>query len=55
MAPFIANQIIRERKISLEKGQAKYYAYFVNTHLYLAYKADVDAILEVEGMADAIV
>lgn len=55
MVTFIANQIIRERKVSLEKGQAKYRAYFVNTHIYLTYKADVETILKTDGYADAIV
>ncbi len=46
MATFMAQQIIRQANISLAAGQQKYRVYFINTHLYQAYKADVDNILE---------
>ena len=55
MAPFIAMMIMKARKSSLEEGQARYRAYFVNTALYLAYKADTDTILQAEGKEDCIV
>lgn len=55
MSTFIANQIIRESKVSLEKGQAKYRAYFVNTKIYANYKLDADTILQTEGYATSIV
>ena len=55
MVEFIANRIIDNADVSLEKGQAKYRAYFVKTKLYLKYKPAVDAILEVDGYADCIV
>jgi hypothetical protein len=55
MAPFIAMMVIKARKTSLEAGQARYRAYFVNTTLYLAYKADTDTILQSEGYEDCIV
>ena len=46
MATFIAQRIIAAANVSLENGQAKYRAYFITTPLYLAYKTDVDNILE---------
>lgn len=55
MREFIAGKIEEARDISLESGQAKYKAYFVNTKLYKKYKADVDAILTVDGYSDCIV
>jgi len=55
MITFIAGRIESSRQISLEEGQAKYKAYFVNTSLYLKYKADVDAILIQDGYGDCIV
>lgn len=55
MVTFIANQIIKARKIGLTEGQKKYKAYFVNTHIYENYRADVETILTTDGYADAIV
>jgi hypothetical protein len=55
MITFIAGRIIEARKISLEAGQTKYKAYFVNTNLYSKYKADVDVILIQDGYGDCIV
>lgn len=55
MREFIAGRIEDARDVSLEAGQAKYRAYFINTKLWARYKADVDAILEVDGYADCIV
>lgn len=55
MREFIAGKIEEARDVSLEKGQAKYRAYFVKTKLWARYKADVDAILTVDGYADCIV
>jgi hypothetical protein len=46
MVTFIANRIIKAANTSLEAGQEKYRVYFINTTLYLAYKADVDTILD---------
>ena len=54
MAPFIAMMVIRAKNTSLEEAQARYKAYFVNTTLYLAYKADTDTILQAEGHEDCI-
>lgn len=55
MATFIAYQIMKQAKISVVNGQNKYRAYFVNTSLYLDWKADVDSILEIEGFGEVIV
>lgn len=55
MSSFIAQQIIKQAKVSTEKGQAKYRAYFIKTHLYLDWKEEVDTILEVEGYEECIV
>ena len=55
MSAFIARAIEKKAKISIEEGQAKYRAYFVKTTLYLDWKEDVDAILEVDGYGDCIV
>lgn len=55
MITFIAGRIELARETSLETGQAKYRAYFVNTTLYLKYKPDVDAILIQDGFSDCIV
>lgn len=55
MSAFIADQIIRESKVSLERGQAKYRAYFINTKIYANYKATADTILQTEGYGDSIV
>lgn len=46
MATFIANRIIAAANTSLAAGQDKYRTYFIKTTLYLAYKADVDTILQ---------
>ena len=55
MSSFIAQQIIKQAKISIEKGQAKYRAYFIKTPIYLDWKEEVDSILEIEGYQDCIV
>ena len=55
MSSFISQQIIKQAKISTEKGQAKYRAYFVKTPLYLSWKDEVDSILEIEGYEECIV
>ena len=52
MSSFIAQQIIKQAKISIEKGQAKYRAYFIKTSLYLGWKDEVDTILEIDGYAE---
>lgn len=55
MATFIARMIEKQAKISTEKGTAKYKAYFVNTHLYEDYRADVDTILRTDGYDSCII
>lgn len=55
MVTFIARMIETQAKISIEKGQAKYRAYFVNTTIYANYRADVDTILETDGYENCIV
>lgn len=51
----IAERIKEARDISLENGQEKYKAYFINTKLYLIYKTEVDIILQIDGYEDCIV
>lgn len=56
MVSFIANNIIKARtELSLEYGRAKYRAYFVTLPYYKKYKAEVDAILVLDGYSDCIV
>ena len=55
MDKFIAKMIKAQADISLEKGQEKYRAYFVNTPIYAKWKESVDAILVADGYADCIV
>lgn len=55
VSSFIAKQIIKQAKISTEKGQAKYRAYFIKTPIYLDWKEEVDSILEIECYQDCIV
>ena len=55
MSSFIAQQIIKQAKISKEKGQAKYRAYFIKTPIYLDWKEEVDSILELDGFEECIV
>ena len=55
MSSFIAQQIIKQAKISIEKGQDKYRAYFIKTSIYLDWKEEVDSILELDGFEECIV
>lgn len=55
MSTFIAKMIIKQADISLESGQNKYRAYFVNTKLYSKWQEDVNTILTTEGYEDCIV
>lgn len=45
MSTFIAQAIIKEANFSLERGQAKYRAYFIKIKIYARYKQEVDSIL----------
>lgn len=55
MSAFIARMIEQAAKVSVENGQEKYKAYFVNTPLYLNWKPEVDTILETDGYKEVIV
>ena len=58
MGTFIATKIEEAAEISLEKGQAKYRAYFVRKsakRLYGKYQDDVNTILSTGECADVIV
>ena len=52
---FIAKMIMKKAEKSIELGQEKYRAYFINTSLYLKYKDAVDAILSENGYSECIV
>lgn len=54
MTAFVVRQIEKEADKSLEQGQAKYAAYFINTKIYKKYKADVDAKLIEDGYEEVI-
>ena len=54
MSVFIANQVMKQAKISIANGKAKYDAYFVNTKLYEHYRAATNTILETDGYAEVI-
>lgn len=58
METFMATRIEEAREISLEKGQAKYRAYFIRksaAKLYGRYQETVNTILETDGYEDCIV
>ena len=55
MVTFIASKIMEFADRSVEQGQNKYRAYFVNTKLYTRYKQDVDTILRTDGYEAVIV
>lgn len=55
MAPFIALVIMQAADKGLQEGQDKYRAYFINTHIYERFRADVNTILQTEGYGDCIV
>lgn len=55
MTPFIARQIEKAAKKSIEAGQAKYRAYFIKTDLYEDFREDVDTILRTDGYEEVIV
>ena len=58
METFMAQRIEEARDISLEKGQAKYKAYFIKKNaakLYHRYQANVDTILTTDEYEDCIV
>ena len=55
MTTFIAKNIIKAGKVSVENGQNKYRVYFVNTHIYEKYREGVNAYLTKNGYTDLIV
>ena len=55
MVTFIARMIKRQADVSIEKGIAKYKAYFVKTRLYAEYRDDVDTILRTDGYDEVII
>ena len=55
MSTFMAGRIELAKETSLDAGQDKYRAYFVNTLIYAKYKADADTILTTDGDGDCIV
>ncbi|WPK10603.1 hypothetical protein R6U77_11995 [Lysinibacillus louembei] len=55
MVTFIAGRIMLEADKSMQQGQDKYKAYFVNTSIYHKHKDVVDTILRTDGYTDVIV
>lgn len=55
MSTFVAKMIMKKAEKSIELGQEKYRAYFINTALYLKYKDSVDTILSENGYSECIV
>lgn len=55
MENFIARMIKQNADVSLEQGQDKYKAYFVNISLYEKYRAGVENILIADGYGNVIV
>ena len=52
---FIVKQIEKARKISMDAGQAKYRAYFINTSRNASLKEATDQMLIADGFGDCIV
>ena len=52
---FIVKQIEKARKISVEAGQAKYRAYFINTSRNASLKEATNQMLIADGFEDCIV
>ena len=55
MDKFISRMIEESAKESIEAGQNKYRAYFINTRLYIKHKAKVDKKLIADGFKEVIV
>lgn len=55
MSSFIARMIERDARISIEHGQNKYRAYFINTSLYVNWQDEVNTILQTDGFSEVIV
>ena len=54
MVKFITQRIEQAADTSIEEGQAKYNAYFVNTHIYEKYRATTEAKLIEDGYSEVI-
>lgn len=54
MVKFIAQRIEQAADTAIEEGQAKYNAYFVNTHIYEKYRVATEAKLIEDGYSDII-
>jgi hypothetical protein len=55
MESFVARMIKQNADVSLEQGQEKYRAYFINTSIYSKYKTGVDEKLVEDGYGNVIV
>ena len=55
MITFIAGRIMQDADKSLQQGQDKYRAYFINTTLYHKWKLEIDTVLRTDGYEDVIV
>lgn len=55
MDKFISRMIKDSVKESIEAGQNKYRAYFINTRLYIKHQAKVDKKLIADGFKEVIV
>ena len=55
MDKFISRMIEESVKESIEAGQNKYRAYFINTKLYAKHQAKVDKKLIADGFKEVIV
>ena len=55
MGTFIAKMIMQQADTSLENGQVKYRAYFINTAIYAKWQPEVDNILTNKGYEGCIV
>lgn len=55
MDKFISRMIEESAQESIEAGQNKYRAYFINTKLYVKHQAKVDKKLIADGFKEVIV
>jgi hypothetical protein len=55
MDKFISRMIEESAQESIEAGQNKYRAYFINTKLYVKHQAKVDTKLIADGFKEVIV
>lgn len=55
MDKFMSRMIEESAQESIETGQNKYRAYFINTKLYVKHQAKVDKKLIIDGFKEVIV